>query len=183
MDASILLRDIVGPALDGCAHNHHQSRLIFNASPEIDSLAERIAALREHDVPDDVISALFADLRALRESNHAELAAHRAVAKTGDNLARSAGSARAGLCASLPDHMTVTGIKRRLGGGDGPLAILAAPAGRDAKTLMGAQAAVRDVVTRAPDAVLNRPSLRNQLGASRHDLLLALRAEWGRNAS
>lgn len=180
MDASILLRDVVAPALDGCARNHEQARLIFNATPEVDSLAERIATLYSYDVPHDVIAAMFSDLRALRESNHAELDAHRTVARTGDDLARSIGATRAGLYAQVADHMTVTGIKRRLGGADGPLAVLAAPAGRDPKTLTDAQAAVRSVVTSAPDAVLNRPSLRNQLGASRHDLLLALRAEWGR---
>lgn len=180
MDASILLRDIVGPALDGCAHNHHQSRLIFNASPEVDSLAERIQALHEHDVPAHVITALFADLRAIMESNGREAEAHRTVAKAGDDMARTIGAARTGMCAQVADHLTVTGVKRLLGGQDGPLAILSDPAGRNPADLMHARNAVRKVVRETPDIVLRRASLRNQLGARRHDLLLTLREEWGR---
>jgi hypothetical protein len=181
MNAALILTDVVAPALDGQAHNHTQARLIFNSTPEVDSLAERVAALRDHGVPDHVISDLFADLRALRESNAAELACERRVAHVGDDLARTLNTT--GLCHTLADHMTVTGIKRAVGGPDGPLAILADPAGRTAKDITDARAAVRAVVTRAPDTVLTRASLRNQLGASRHDLLLALRAKWGRGVN
>ncbi len=177
---ALVTSEIVAPALDGICHNTDQQRIIFDPSPEVDSLAERIASLRDNNVPDDVIAHLFADLRALVASNRAERVVHRRVSRTGDDLARALGAAPApagGAC-----ELTVTGIKRLLGGPDGALAVIANPAGRDGRELTAARSVVRRVVDRAPSAVLRGRSLRNQLGARRHDLLLELAAEWGRGA-
>src|SRR5258707_653834 len=63
-----------------------QHRLIYNPSPETDSLVEQIVNLRHHGVPDDVIHQLIDSVQAILRLNAAEREQQRSVAGTLDEL-------------------------------------------------------------------------------------------------
>ena len=83
------LRPATGAALEASALHAAQQRALFNPSPECDSLAERLIALREHGVPNTVLRGLIADVRAVIELNAREGRCERAVCVELEQLGRS----------------------------------------------------------------------------------------------
>lgn len=171
--------DVLHPALDGQAHNEHQRHLLHNTTPEVDSLVEHIVQLREYGVSQDRLRQLLVIVADLLHSNDLEAGCHKQVAQAADDLLdRLARSHAAG--DTVQGEISIRSIKARLGGPGGPLATLANPAGCDSATIVRARAAVDEVLRRATADTLRSPTLRNQLGASRTDLLLSLSTDRGR---
>lgn len=153
-------------AMEGMATNDAGRRLLYDPSPEIDSLAERLVELEQHGVPRRVVRALLADLREALSLNLRERAGYRALAGTLDR------ATRIGAAPELSRAGTVRGAINLL---REPLELLAAnEAGVriDGRALVEAVSRVRRVVAVAPRRMLLSRSLRSNLGGRKHRVLV-----------
>lgn len=168
--SSHALRTMLGVELDAIALNQDQERRIFNPSPEVDSLSERLAALRRHRVPAALVDAIAADVRALYHLNHQEGDMERIVAGHLDQLAAAQHAAE-----TCPADGTV--VSRQLGVKS--LARALSPHLRtlrdegSAEDSWAARRELRAIARRVTVAQLRSTTLRHELGANAHDALLS----------
>jgi hypothetical protein len=150
--------------------NDRQALLVFNPSPEADSLAEHLAALlRDGADVEREAAAMVTALRQLLESNRRERGHEHAA--TGHlsllhkTLHMAGQRTRHGL--------SVADAAQRL---RGPLRVIRKARTEQADWLefMHASWAVKDVVCLLPSETLRGAYLRNQLGPGVHDTLLEL---------
>lgn len=161
-----VLRRALHVALDGHALNRRQAVELFNPDPEENSLAERIVALRHHGVPLHIIRRLLADVRQLLDLNDEEDGCHTTLAGQLDDLTTVVRDAEL----NDPGHQAL-GVKSIARAVRPALADLGST---DGTTYFKAALAIRDVIRVAPRDQLTSQSLRHELGAGRHDQLLAL---------
>ena len=162
------LRGFVDVAADAIAANRAQHRLLFNPTPEVDSLAERLIALRRHGVPSGLISELIQDVKQLITLNEHEHGDERALAGALDALARAEHAAeREGSRAH--DAISVRALVRRLR--DDLDTIRASGTGTEFAL---AAARVREICSQTPADKLTSNTLRHELGGRRHDLLVEM---------
>jgi len=82
-------RELVDPSMDGIAANDYQAIALHNpATPEVDSLLERIDTLRSYNVPPAVVDDLRADVWLVVEWNGRERQCQRQVAGNSERIAR-----------------------------------------------------------------------------------------------
>lgn len=163
VQAATGLRPVLDCALEARAENLEQTALLWDPSPECDSLIEYIARLVALGADIGIMADLTALVRRIAESNEREGGHEQTIAGVLDRVTRelhvagvrSALSAKAAARALRPALATIAGQP------DGPAFFRAA-------------CAVRDVADELDDSVLRGPGLRNALGAGRHDLLLSL---------
>lgn len=163
MSAHDLMR-CVDHATDAAAANRQQAALLFNATPEIDSLAERLITLHQHGVPRHHIRQLLADVKKLIALNDDEHHCERTIAGALDALARAEHAAERGTRGR--DQLTIRGLVRAL---RDDLDTIATAAGGTEYALAATR--VREVCEHVPAEKLLGGTLRHELGGRRHDLL------------
>ena len=181
LTASSIERDYLSNSLDAIAANDEQARLIFNPSPEVDSLVEDFKLLigssrrsvdRQADAP---LPARLADtsrrLRALAHSNGRERRFELAISAAADRDVRSARdlalNGRAGGEAVLACKAIARAVRV-------PLKTIADPPAGDGMALVDAVRAVDQVLARAPAAQVCSPTVRHEIGDARYRLLCDL---------
>lgn len=159
--ATLVLRD----AMEARARNLAEADLIYNPSPELDSLGELPAELLRAGAPADLVAQMITLCRQILAHNIAE----------GDCEMRVAGLMETEIARNraLPalERVTAKAIAARL---RGPLAVLADPAAHDAIEFFRASCAVRDVIRAVPRAQLLTLAVAHHLGGRKHRLLTTL---------
>lgn len=158
-------------ALEGVALTQAQQRVLFNPSPEGDSLAERVAGLQRHGVPRHVVRGLLADISTVLELNALQAGYQTALAGELDRLASAA---------RLGDGLTVRGLVRVL---RAPLSTLLTPETATAAELVEARRVVKEVIRCVPRERICSPTLAHELGAHRHQKLLEFTEPLGTEAA
>jgi hypothetical protein len=83
------VEELVAHSLDGIAANDYQAIALHNpATPEVDSLLERIDTLHSYNVPPAVVDQLRGDVWLVVEWNGRERQCQRTVAGNGERIAR-----------------------------------------------------------------------------------------------
>jgi hypothetical protein len=157
------LRPVLRDVLDARGSNLAQARLLFNATPEVDSLIELV-----HTLPVDLgtkrlLLTYCSDLLTLNadEGEHERQAA-------GILDAAVAALRHAATVERQTNPFTVKALARRL---RPPLAIIANAGHHDALAFVTAVRTIDEVVAVVPVSQLLTPSVRNQLGPNRYQLL------------
>lgn len=151
-------------AMDSRALNLAQTRLLFNPTPEEDSLAEDIAGLLRHGVPAETVARLTTRCRLVLQSNVVEGDGEMTIAGIfEDQIQRT-------LLAPVARRATVKSLAARL---RDPLGVMAS-GGCDGVAYFKACCAVRDVIQTVPAGQLLTPSMRHELRGRRYDLLASL---------
>lgn len=166
------LRGVLDTAADAIAVNREQARRLYDPTPEVDSLAERLLDLRRtHGVPAPVISGLLRDVRDLIALNDTELGHERTITGTLDALEAAEREARNP--GRLRSELSIRALVRRL---RADLDTIAAAAGGTEYALAASR--VREVCEHATAAgdveKLRSRTLRHELGGRRHDLLVEI---------
>lgn len=152
------LRVCVDRTVEAIALNDRQAKVIFDPSPEVDSLAERIVVLRHYGVPESVVRDLLGDIKRLLELNSQERSEQHAVAGSLDRM-----------LARDPDDrgaFSFKDIARRLR--------------EDLAVLDGdpdARGRIAQLVSCVHPDRLTSSTLRHEIGGRKHDLLRSLIAE------
>ena len=159
--------------MDARGANLEQNALLYNPSPEVDSLAELPAELLRQVRAGNIDPALFATWaklsRRLLESNIAEGASEMTAAGLlEDHIARAR-------TAPLAARMTAKSIARRL---RDPLRVMLDPAAHDAIEFFRAAGAIRDVLAACPREQLLAPAVEHHLGGRKFRLLTQLFADF-----
>lgn len=161
---ALRLRTALATAQGAAPLNEAQRLALFNPDPEVNSLAERIVALRTYGVPAPEIKALLADIRAVLHLNDRE------GRRIGDT------------CAQLDDLARMDDLRRviekpsikRLAAQIRPhLAVLRDPDATGADVAEAAEA-IAALLDACPRAYLASPTLRRQLGDGPYRQLLDL---------
>jgi hypothetical protein len=148
--------------MEARAFNLRQSRLIVNTTPEVDSLAEVLPALRAAGVDDVLLATIVEFLRELLALNHAEGQLELQLAGWADELAIDLHTSQlAGEASTLVGVRTIAALLR------GPLGEL----GDVDDDTFAAAGVVHQVLARCPRAQLLSPSLRHELGKRKFELL------------
>ncbi len=171
------------PVLDALASNALQGRLLIDPSPEVDSLVEKIAALRRHGVPGETLRDLLRDCQHVIELNHGEAASERTASENADRITRRAEHAR-----TAPDargtRPTVRSVSARLRPAlrtilahrEGP------PTAPQPMSLARAWFIAHDVIVRTPTRTLLGSGMQTTLGRCQYGLLLELASEHDQHA-
>jgi hypothetical protein len=166
MTSALATRGALERAMDARALNLEQARLVFNASPEVDSIAELPAALLRAGAPADLVARLSVLCRQLLASNVEEGRCETAVAGL---LERQLSNVRA---LPVAERLTAKSIARRV---REPLAVLLAGAAEyDAAEYFGACCAIREVIAACPPEQLLAPAVRHELRDRKYSLLREL---------
>jgi hypothetical protein len=172
VSATAAIRDASDMALEATALNLAEHRLLANLeTPEVDSIAEEIVALRTYGVPDDVLARLLAQVAAALELNAQEGGCERQI--TGLLEALNTGQGRKLLAAEV----SAGGVKALAVRLRPALRILGRPEAyaHDVAALVAASAIVAEALATVAPATVAAGGLRHELGARAHDLLLRLR--------
>ena len=169
MSALATLRDTRDQSLENFAVGQLEHRVLCNLdTPERDSLAEDIMALREHQVPASVVASLLGRLADAMDLNGVQTAGDRTVCGLLDTLATPRG--RAALVDEAGEGVKALATRLRPA-----LRVLARPEAHDAVTLFSAAAIVSAAIDGTAPATLTSGALRHELRPTAHDLLLRLR--------
>lgn len=166
--AAHVVRTALLGAMEARALGDAEARRLFNPDREVNSLAERIAALRGV-VPVLQLREIFDDLRVVIRLNSAQIQEDAQVCGQLDELA-----------ASLHRDATTTVAERALGikalarALRPALGIIAVPGGHAAAEYVRAVRDVDRIVATTPRSRLLSLSVRHELGTGRHDLLCEL---------
>lgn len=159
------LRAAAETARSAAPLNEAQRLALFNPDPEVNSLAERVVALRRHGVPDADIRALLADIRQVLEFNAAEGRRNAQACKQLDDIV------------ALLDMQAVIekpSIKRWVSQIRPHLAVLRHPERYDGIALPIARRTVAELLAVCPASYLTAPTTERQLGEGPYRQLLEL---------
>lgn len=159
------IQPVLDKALDARCHNIDQDNLLFNPSPEVDSLGELLAAA---PMPPEMKAAAFNFIRMLAKSNQAEGGCENDIAGAADELILLARRAP-----SPGEALTVLGLARALR----PLLKAYAEAEPDSFTQKLAAREIRQITSRVTSRQIGSSALAAQLGPRRHDLLVKIAGE------
>lgn len=161
-------------AMDLLAVNHREHELLINlATPECDSLAEELVALRAYGVPHEEIRRLLGLLGLVLELNATEGGGERDLVGQLDGLASAAhAAARSAEGAVTPSVQKLAGILRPA------LRVIADREAHDDIEIIRSSATVAGVIEACPDELLLGSSLRHELRPTLHDRLVDLIREW-----
>jgi hypothetical protein len=139
------IREALASTLEATGLNQAQRLALYNADPEINSLAEKLVTLRAYGVPVSVIRELLGDVRTVLALNDAEGGHARSVAGRLDDLATA-------LAHAERNQQIVTGpsIKRLADQLRPHLATLRSPDAADGTAYAQASMAVRSIVKTCP---------------------------------
>jgi hypothetical protein len=168
--AATTKREFLWPAMDARAHNLEQERVLFDPSPECDSLTERLNALHLHGACPAAIAECLHDVNRLLASNQLEGDSERRIAGAADQLAsdlRWLELNQTGLVLALGTKSIAHQLRR-------PLSVIAARAGCKAGEWVAAVRAVDDVVAQVPRLQLFAPEVRHDLGEAAFALLVEI---------
>lgn len=165
--ADAVKRSVLDPAMEGIALNRAQERLIYNASPELDSIAEWVNAMAEQD-PERCAETMRL-LTQLVATNQLEQTEWFKTAGFGDETIRllrraerQPGGGLAWTRRRLVDHVR------------GPLAVIADPAGHDAMAFVRAVRLLDDLIETVSANDLLAPAVLYQLGERKAETLQQL---------
>lgn len=162
------MRPALDAILDARGENLRQARLIFDPSPEDDSLIEHVVALMRPGADATARAAQMATLlRQLLTSNSREGEHERVAAGVLDALCAALHTD--GVRSALTVKAAATLLRPHLRVIDQAATTTVA-----ALDYFQAACAIKDVIGQLPDAVLRGRGLRHELGERRHDLLLSL---------
>lgn len=150
--------------LEAMALNDRQDHLLFNADRDVNSVGERLVGLGHFGVPADYLRDIFADLRELIELNARERGCEARIAGGLETLADVVDPD-----GRIPQALSIKSIAFAL---RLPLRVLGAPEQHDARQVVRARRTLRRVLASATTEQLRSPSLRHELRAKAHDLLL-----------
>lgn len=164
---------VLEPAMDSIVLNDQQRALIYNPSPEVDSLIEIAQELVATGADPALMARKMLKLRLLLQSIGREDESLRIIACAADMLAKRK---------KVGDELTVNGLARHLR--PHLTVLLRVDRGEpvDAMDVVRAGGALRRIADLNPPALL-RPSLRNQLGPVQHGKLMEVWAEFGGEAA
>lgn len=154
--------------LEAQAENDLQEKIVYDPSPERDSLVEHLVALPRPDVDPVAVAADMTQLvRVWLESNRRERGHQHAAVAPLDSLTTLLHAE------GLRSALTIKDAARRL---RDPLKTIRQHQidQVDTKSFFLASGAVKDVIGELPVATLRGGSLRNQLGTGLHDVLCDL---------
>lgn len=169
VDPTVVRERVLEPAMDSIALNNDQRALIYNPSPEVDSLIEIAQELVATGADPALMARKMLKLRLLLESIGREDESLRMIACAADMLAKRK---------KVGDELTVNGLARHLRPHLSVLLAMDRGDSVDAMDVVLAGGALRRVCDMNPPALL-RPSLRNQLGPVQHGKLMEVWAEFG----
>lgn len=162
------IRTALTGAMEAQALGDAEARALFNPDPEINSLAERISALRHHGVPADTLSAIFDDLRVVIQLNARQTIEDAGVCGHLDELAVSLHrDVTEGLSRALGIHALARTLRPAL-------AVIQAPGAHSAGEYVRAVRDVDRIIATTPASKLLGDSVRHELGAAKHNLLREL---------
>jgi hypothetical protein len=165
--SSSTARTLMGEAMDARALNYRQAQALINDTPEVDSIAEHLAALVAQGVSPSKVRDLFALTVEVFESNKAE------------------GGLEMSLCGSLDDIAACLYDMERNHGGTGArtvrelgrdlrwaLPVVYEPGGHAAATVVAAGALIAEIVDSTPADQLFTESVRKELRNTNYGRLL-----------
>lgn len=165
--AATTRRTFLDPAMDAIALNREQQRLVYDPSPEVDSLLEHVNALAAAAPgPTGTILAL---LRRFLASNQLEGDSERRIAAAADQLTRDLRRSELNSVAPRP-HAAIP-AKRLARTLRGPLAAILSPADRDPLAFVAAVRRVDDAIRAVPTVQLLAPTVRRGMRAEQFALL------------
>ncbi len=163
-----VVRDVfLFPSMDARAANIEQRRLLFNSSPEPDSLFEHLELLRSGESRS--WRALIAITTDLSASNSIEGDHELGIAGAADQLATDLRDRE--LNGNAPVPLAAKAIARRL---RGSLTSLSQPAGIPATDLLKAATTIAETIRRVPRLQLLSPAVAHELGRRKYELLCEL---------
>lgn len=164
------VRDVfLWPAMDARAANVEQQRLLYNPTPDPDSLLEHLELLQEGGRARASLRALVALCTDLSSSNSIEAGFELGIAGAADQLATDLRDTE--LNGSAPTLLTAKGIARRL---RQPLSHLAQAAGVGPAQLVKDCATIADAIRHTPRLQLLSPAVAHELGRAKYELLCEL---------
>ena len=167
VSALVLRSGFVEPGMDGIACNQAQSRIVFDPSPEVDSLVEALVAMRDGVDPGELLTAERLLVELLRV-NRAEGDIWRAVTGRADALACELH--RLEVTGAAPCGLATRALANAL---RAPLGVLCAPI-VDPIAAADAVRAVDRVTAVLPRERIVGGSLEHQLGGRRYRRLVEL---------
>lgn len=167
--SSHAVRGALNSTLDAQAAGFLEARLLFNPDAEINSLAELIARLRDYNVPQAHLRAIFTALREAIELNARQLGHEGDASGRLDELA--AVLHRAECEQRVTRALGIKAIAKAL---RAPLSVVSAPVTHPAKAFVASIRTIDDVITQVPESVLRSPTLRHELGRGPHNALLTI---------
>lgn len=178
LSSATVQRVFLSPGMDARALNVEQQRILFDDSPEPDSLIELLQAID----PDTK-----AEARAFRQLIHGAVELYRSNGSEGEFELAICGAADQ-LARDLHDEvqnhgreqMVVKAIARKL---RPALATIAKPPVGEPRSLVAAGRAIGEVTSQVPTDQLLSPGLRHELGAGRYELLCSLIEQKGEAAA
>lgn len=169
MTPSHTIREALNGTLEARALGDAEARLLFNPDLEVNSLAERLVALRDYGVPEQALRAIFTDLRAIIDLNTAQCGEETEVAGRLDELAAVLHRAE------TATHVTCAlGIKSLVRILRPALDVIAVPAKHSAGSYVASVREVDQIIASTTASRLLGRSVRHELGGARHDLLADL---------
>lgn len=169
MTPSHTIRTALSGTMEAQALGRAEARRLFNPDSEVNSLAERLMALRTFGVPQDCLRSIFADLRAVIDLNTAQCGEEASVAGQLDELATVLH--RAETEAHVSCSLGIKSLARAL---RPALEVIAAPARHAACVNVEAVRVIDRIISDTAPSRLLGPTLRHELGAGKHDLLADL---------
>jgi hypothetical protein len=161
-------------SLENLGINAAERKVLLNLeTEEVDSLAELIVRLPGHGVPRQMVTRMLGLLVRALDLNVQEANGEHRVTGLLDQLTTPA-QRRA-----MSKDLGIKSLARTL---RPALKVIADMASPDAATLIAAAGTVSRVIATTPPQTLRSSSLRNELRASAHDLLLSLMEEEGARA-
>lgn len=154
-------------AMEGAAMNHAGRRILFNPTPEVDSLAERVAGLQVYGVPRHEVRALLSDIRRALDLNGGEGEVYAALCGELSSSASAAGGS------SRVESLTTRGVVDALGRPTRLLADARRGVIVDSDDLARARAAVLDAARSVPRKTLLAGFVERQLRARRFAEIVA----------
>lgn len=169
MTPSHAIRVALGGTLEARAIGEAEARRLFNPDREVNSLAERLIALRDHGVPRDDLRAIFTDLKAIIALNAKQCGHEADVAGQLDELAAALHHAETE--AHVDRALGIKAIANTL---RPALDVIANPAAHPAAAYVRSVRDVDRIIASTTRTRLLSASVRHELGAGKHDLLAEL---------
>jgi hypothetical protein len=166
LTAATARRDYLHPSMDARGANTEQAHLLRNDTAAVDSIAECIELLREHDLSEHPLFGYLVNLvERLIASNDAEGEFECRIAGAADTLVRELRRAE---LSGTSRALTAKAVARHL---RAPLAVIDRGRGESAAARLDAFAAIHKIVCSVPRAQLQSPAVRHELGAAKADIL------------
>ncbi len=168
MTGAHAIRAALDDALEAQALGHREASRLYNPDRDVNSLAERLMALRAAGVPEQLVRDLFADVRAIIDLNAAQTRRDTSLSGRLDELATSLQRAQT---TGLGEALGVQALARKL---RPALHVIQHPATRTAAQFVRAIRDIDRIIATTARSTLLGASVRHELGKGKHALLTEL---------